>query len=103
MENIFCFVEIPVTDMKRAIEFYSNLLNIKLNLLTYAGSKMAFFPNENNIVSGALIEDKNYKTSSDGVLVYFNGGDDLNNILQLVEKFGGKILLNKTKVSENHF
>lgn len=103
MENTFCFVEIPVSDMKRAIKFYSNLLNTELEAVEYASSEMAFFPNERNLVSGALIKDKNYIPSSSGVLVYLNGGKDLNNMLSLAEKCEGKILLNKTKISENHY
>ncbi len=103
MENIFCFVEIPVADMERAVAFYSTLLKSELKAVEYAGAEMAFFPNQGNIVSGALIKDKSYKPSTEGVLVYLNGGDDLNNMLLLVEKCGGRVLLDKTRVSENHY
>lgn len=103
MEDTFCFVEIPVIDMVRSVKFYSSLLNYELKSVEYAGSEMAFFPNESNLVSGALIKDKNYIPSTQGVLVYFNGKEDLNNMLSHVEKFEGKILLNKTKVTENHY
>ena len=41
-----------------------------------------------------------YAPSTQGVVVYLNGGNDLSAALGRVEKAGGKVLLKKTFLSE---
>jgi predicted enzyme related to lactoylglutathione lyase len=43
------------------------------------------------------------KPSSDGTVIYFNGGDYLNTVLDRVEPAGGKIPLPKTGSDENGY
>jgi predicted enzyme related to lactoylglutathione lyase len=40
-----------------------------------------------------------YVPRTDGVVIYLNGGNDLSTPLSRVEKAGGKVLLNKTFLS----
>ncbi len=39
----FSFIEIPVSDMNRAVTFYSEVFQIELEACEYASSQMAFF------------------------------------------------------------
>ena len=66
------------------------------------GLKMALFPSEdmNGKVSGALTQSEMHKPSADGAKIYLNGNPDLNNALSKVEAAGGKVLMPKTKISD---
>jgi len=64
------------------------------------GSLMGFFPMEDQTNSGAIVKGDGYKPSDKGVMIYLNGGDDLANVLSLIEPAGGKIVLDKMKISD---
>lgn len=51
---------------------------------------------EGQMVTGVIIKADGYKPSADGVTIYLNGGDNLQIILDKVEKNGGKIISPKT-------
>ena len=102
-KNIVGWLEIPVTDMDRAVKFYETLLNIKLSRISAGPLIMALFPEVKNGMgsSGSLVLNQEYyKPSTDGVLVYFTSrSDDVENELSRVEKAGGKILMPKKQIS----
>lgn len=93
--------EIPVKDLKRAKSFYQELLDVEINEVDMHGTKMGFFPNKQNSVSGALVKGEGYSPSESGSLLYLNGGKDLNKYLQRVEKLGGQVLVEKTKIGDD--
>ena len=102
--NVINWFEIPVTEMERAIKFYETLFDIKLSRNIFGPLDMAWFPRIENGsgASGSLVRnEKNYRPSSDGVLIYFTSqSGDLNDELGRVETAGGKIILSKTQISE---
>jgi len=98
MRNIINWFEIPANDLKRAINFYGTLLDLELNEGGFGQDEMAFFPSDMKNVSGALVKGEGRKPSSDGVLVYLNGGEDLNIVLARVEDAGGQVLYPKTLI-----
>ncbi len=98
MENVISWFEIPALDLRRAITFYSKVLDIKLTEGGFGEDKMAFFPSDMKNVSGAIVKGKNRTPNADGTLVYFNGGEDLNIPLARVEEAGGKIIFPKTLI-----
>jgi hypothetical protein len=67
------------------------------------GMKMAFFPSEdmNGKVSGGLVEGQMHKPSADGAKIYFNGNPDLSKALGKIEAAGGKVVMPKTKISDD--
>ena len=101
-ENALNWFEIPVTDINRAKKFYEGIFNIQMQEQEMMGMKMAFFPSEdmNQKVSGGLVEGPMHKPSADGSKIYLNGNPDLSNTLSRVEKAGGKVLMPKTKISD---
>ena len=103
MENFVVWFDIPVKDMKRAMNFYSKVMGIKLESRDTGTVKMAFFPSERGAVSGALVESNERKPSRDGVVVYLNGGKDLSAPLKRVTAAGGKIVKEKTSIGEHGF
>ena len=54
--------------------------------------KWDYFPVMAKHVSGALIKGGEYKPSSDGTIIYLNGGDDLQVVLDKIEVNSGKVL-----------
>jgi hypothetical protein len=103
--NVVGWFEIPVTDMDRAIKFYENVFDIKMERHLLGPIDMAWFPAvENGSGSaGSLVFNKQaYKPSSDGILIYFTArSGDVSTELGKVTKAGGKILLPKTKISDD--
>ena len=101
--NIAGWFEIPVTDMERAIAFYESVFEFKMERLNQPEFNMATFPRgENNMGSGGalILNAKNYKPSTEGVLIYFTAfSGDLTIELSRVEKAGGKILMPKRQIS----
>ena len=101
-ENSLNWFEISVTDMDRAKKFYETIFGIEMPVQEMMGMKMAFFPAEdmNGKVSGGLVQGPMHKPSADGSKIYLNGNPDLSQALSKVEKAGGKVVMPKTKISD---
>ena len=96
MKSFVSIFEIPATEISRAINFYQTILDIKIEKMDMPEIQMGIFPYEDQMVTGVLIKAEGYKPSADGVTIYLNGGDNLQVILDKVEKNGGKIKTPKT-------
>ncbi|NBW38232.1 MAG: VOC family protein [Cytophagia bacterium] len=96
MKSYVSIFEIPATDISRAIDFYQAILGIQIEKMEMPEMQMGIFPYEGQAVTGIIIKAEGYRPSADGVTVYLNGGDNLQIILDKVEKNGGKILAPKT-------
>lgn len=99
MENLISWFEIPATDFSRAVSFYKSVLGLDIKETEMFGTKMGFFPSDGKNVSGAIVQGEDYKPSTDGVLVYLNGGNDLQTVLDKIEKNKGKVIVPKTQIS----
>jgi len=99
MENLINWFEIPVTDFNRAVSFYKTILSLEIKETEMFGSKMGFFPTDRKNVSGAIVQGDDYKPSTDGIVAYLNGGNDLQNVLDKVESNNGKVIVPKTQIS----
>lgn len=98
MENLVSIVEIPTQDFNRAAAFYRVILDIKIEEMEMDGVKMGLFPNAGEGVFVQLINGSTYKPSKDGVVIYLNGGDDLQKIADKIAANGGKIIVPKTEI-----
>lgn len=94
MKKVISWVEIPATDMERAINFYNALLGLDLKLLDFGEEKMACFPND----EGAISQSPGFKPSKNGVLVSLNMADNLDAALRTVQEKGGSVLKQKTRI-----
>lgn len=99
MKHFINWVEIPVTDIKRAVDFYSAILQVELHEMEMAGNSYAIFPIEDTFNCGALVQGEHYKPSTEGTLIYLDGGGDLNNVLSKVNEAGGQVIMEKTFLS----
>jgi uncharacterized protein len=101
MTHFITWFEIPVTDFARAQKFYSDIFMINIDKTEMGEYLMGFFPGEQESVSGSLVQGKGYVPAENGVLVYLNGGDDLNFVLSKVTEAGGRIAVPKTLIRED--
>jgi predicted enzyme related to lactoylglutathione lyase len=99
MQNLINWFEIPAKNIGRAKKFYHTILGIEMNEVDMFGTKMAFFPTDGSNVSGALVQGEDYSPSTEGSLVYLNGGSNLETSLSKVESAGGKVIVPKTQIS----
>ena len=96
MKSFISLFEIPATDISRAVNFYQAILDINIEKMEMPGMEMGVFPYEGQMVTGVIMKGEGYNPTADGVTIYLNGGDNLQTILDKVEKNGGKIIAPKT-------
>ena len=101
-ENSLNWFEIAVSDISRAKKFYESVFDIQMDQTEMMSMQMAFFPSEdmNGKVSGSLVQGPMHKPSTEGARIYLNGNPDLSIALARVESAGGKVLMPKTKISD---
>lgn len=100
MKSFISIFEIPATDFARAVGFYQSILGVRIEAVDMQGTQMGLFPTEGQAVSGVITKAEGYEPSASGVIIYLNGGDDLQYILDKIEKNGGEIMVPKTLIDE---
>ena len=97
--NALNWFEIPVSNMDRALKFYSTILGAEMSTMeAMSGFHMAMFPSEKG-VGGALLQGEGYVPSKEGAVIYLNGGEDLQYILDRIPGAGGKIIQQKIQIT----
>lgn len=103
--NVITGFEIPVTDIERAIRFYESILDIKLVRRKDGEEEAAFFPYNPNIiqassgrVTGVLSQSSVNQPSSNGTIVYINASPRIQEVIDRVERCGGKVIMPKTEI-----
>ncbi len=96
--------EIPVTDIQRAVKFYSMVMAIEIGVIDLTeqmGSMLGMLPNRDG-VGGALVQNAQhgYIPGPNGALVYLVVDGDLNEAVGRVESAGGQVVLPKTPLGE---
>jgi len=104
MQNSIHWVEIPTTNIERAVGFYNNLLSIEMKVMEVMSMKTAFFPHTAETQSGGcLMQGPNYIPSNKGTLIYLSAGENLQTALDRVDAAGGTIVLPKTSIGANGY
>lgn len=100
--NSLNWFEIPAKDITRAKKFYESIFNTKMDEMSeMMGMKMVGFPAEmgNGKASGALVQSEMHKPSTDGAVIYLNANPKIDNVIERIEKSGGKLVMPKTQIS----
>jgi predicted enzyme related to lactoylglutathione lyase len=92
MQNTFCWVDIPVVNLERAIQFYSAIFDSTIQKIAEHGCEFGLLPHEQDNVSGCLAVYEDRKPSQNGALIYLNVEGRLSQATQAAEKNGGKVL-----------
>lgn len=98
-KDFVSWFEIPAIDFQQAVNFYNHIYGITMEQSVTKTNAMAFFPVTTGI-GGAVIAGPGSTPSDSGVLLYLNGGNDLNKVLNKVEEAGGRVVLTKTLISK---
>lgn len=96
------YFEIPVTDLGRAVAFYSYVFGLEFELADIDGNEMALFPETEGGASGALAKGESYRPSPDGPRLYFTVESIDETMARALER-GGRELYPKTDIGDLGF
>ncbi|MBA2650041.1 MAG: VOC family protein [Legionella sp.] len=97
-KNTFCWIDIPVVDLDRAIRFYSALLDAEISKISEQGYEFGLLPHVQDNVSGCLSVMDDRKPSKDGPLVYLNLEGKIDSAIQQAKSLGSQILKPKEQI-----
>ena len=103
--NPVAHVEIPATDLERAMRFYGAVFGVSFaEIVNLHGSRMARFPFEDGRegASVALAEGDVYVPTLNGAVVYFTV-DNIDAALARAEAAGSEILFQRSAVGDGVF
>lgn len=101
--NLIAHVEIPVTDMARAMRFYTAVFETDLERQEVDGYDMALFPAEaGQGATVALAKGDVYRPSKEGAIVYFRVAD-IRATVARAEAAGGSVLYPVKDIGELGF
>lgn len=103
MANLIGWVDIPVTDLPRALNFYRSVLAVKVEQEFGPETPIAVFAHSGNDVSGCLFVDADEQPSAQGPLLYFSVAGRLDEAIAAVEPNGGSILKPKHQIGPYGF
>jgi predicted enzyme related to lactoylglutathione lyase len=87
--------EIPSTDFPRAVRFYEAVFDTKLKVEPFGSCELGIFAGANGDSVGCVIRGEGYSPSTDGAVLYLDGGASIDKVLARIEPAGGSIKLPK--------
>ena len=103
MANQIVWCDIPVTNLDRAVKFYTAVLGGKVEKLTVEGMTFGLLPDAHSGVSGCLVMAGEAKPSADGPMIYLNCEGRLPVAIAAVGLNGGKVLQPRHSIGEHGF
>ncbi len=88
MVNRIVWFDVPASDLERAKNFYSKVLDVEINE-EFPG--VAVMSHDQGEVSGCVFKSEEIQPSDPGILLYFNVNGRLDAAVAAVEKCGGTI------------
>lgn len=106
MKNPIVWVEIPVSDKQRAVNFYNQAFSWDIQFQTMGPLHMAMLPfsEDTSGISGALVYHETAYGIAElgkGCLVYL-AVDKIDESLKAIRNAGGEVLVEKQKISPEH-
>ena len=93
MAGNIVWCDIPVTDINRAVKFYSKVLGVKIHQEEIEpGYSIGVLPHEGTNIGGCLYVSDQVKPSPNGPLIYLNVSGRLSEAEKIVPEAGGKVL-----------
>jgi hypothetical protein len=100
MKDFISWFEIPAINFQQSVDFYNHIFDINMETNLNENYSMAFFPVDKGI-GGSIVAGPGSTPGEAGPLLYLNAGQDLNVILNKVEKAGGRIVMSKTLINDD--
>jgi predicted enzyme related to lactoylglutathione lyase len=99
MTQPLSWFEIPALDFARARSFYEKLFQVQLTEHTAGPNVMGVFPyDEQKASGGCVMKGPALLPTFNGVIIYLNAGEVLDEVLVRVEPCGGEVVFPKTPV-----
>lgn len=92
MNGSLVWFDIPVTDLDRAMRFYSAVLGSSVKKETTGSIPIGMLPAPNGTQMGCLVTGNQSRPSLDGVMIWFDVEGRLKAAVAAVAPNGGKIL-----------
>ncbi len=107
-ENRICWTDIPVTDLGRALKFYSAVLDREVPKMSANGMEYGLLPHEDGSASGCLCVGSDSagtenKPSQSGPLIYISVEGRLDDAVQAARANSAKILEERTQIGPHGF
>lgn len=98
------YLELPVSDMARAVAFYEHVFEVRLEQLQVDGYDMARFPSLGDRVGAdvALAKGDVYVPSKAGPIVYFHVAS-IDRVMERATQRGAKVLYPKKSIGDAGF
>ena len=106
--DTLCWTDIPVTNLDRAIKFYSAVLGNEVKKLAEGGTEYGLLPHGEQNASGCLCVRSdsggvNNTPSANGPLIYLLVEGRLDEAVEAARANGGKILRARQQIGEHGF
>ena len=106
--DTLCWTDIPVTNLDRAIKFYSAVLGKEVRRLSEGTMEYGLMPHEEQNASGCLVVrgdsgGVDNRPSANGPLIYLSVQGRLDEAVETARKNGGKVLRARQKIGEHGF
>ena len=106
--DTLCWADIPVTNLDRAVRFYSAVLGKKVRKLSEGRMEYALLPHEEQNASGCLCirgdsGGVDNTPSANGPLIYLSVEGRLDEAVEAARANGGKVLRARQKIGEHGF
>ena len=103
MAHQVVWFDIPVSDLDRAMQFYSTVLGTPVRKQEFSGMAIGILPSGDGEVGGCLYQKDGELPSSQGPLLYLNVQGRLDQAIGAVEPSGGKVLQPKHAIGPYGF
>ena len=106
--DTLCWTDIPVTNLDRAIKFYSAVLGKEVRRLSESRMEYGLLPHQEQNASGCLVVrgdsgGVDNRPSANGPLIYLSVEGRLDEAVETARKNGGKVLRARQKIGEHGF
>jgi len=106
--DTLCWTDIPVTNLDRAIKFYSAVLGKEVRKLSDGEAEYGLLPHEESNASGCLCIRSDSggvdnRPSANGPLIYLLVEGRLDEAVEVARANGGKILRARQQIGEHGF
>jgi uncharacterized protein len=88
--NRVVWLDIPVSDLNRAMHFYRHVLNITIDKIPFAGMEFAIFEHDKG--NGACLVPDTESISAKGPLAYLNADGRIKEAVKQTQRCGGSII-----------